>query len=65
MADTSCEVKNIDIVRETNAAVQIRTKTGYELWIPFSQVHKLTRSPTAGMSSVCMETWIAKKKGLI
>jgi hypothetical protein len=65
MADTSCEIKNIDILRETNAAVLIRTKDKNEMWIPFSQVYKLTHSPKQGESSITMECWIAKKKGLL
>lgn len=65
MADTSVIIKNIDILRETNAAVQIRTAKGVDYWIPFSQVHKLVRSPAKGESQIVMEGWIAKKKELV
>lgn len=65
MAITEVCIKNIDVLRETHAAVQIKTKNGDEHWIPFSQVEKIIRKPTAGDSSIYIESWIAKKKGLI
>ncbi len=65
MSDTTVTIKNIDIKHETNAAVQICTEEGELIWIPFSQVEKLVRSPHAGQSQIVLESWIAKKKGLL
>lgn len=33
-------------------------------WIPYSQVDKLTRSPTKGGDKIRMSRWIARKIGL-
>lgn len=64
MADTSCRIKDVTFIRETHAAIQICVGSKQPVWIPFSQVIKLERSPVPHQSSITMESWIAKKKGL-
>ena len=58
--DLSCEVK-----RETEKAILVMNyETGEELWLPISQVEKITRYPD-GTAVVSMTKWIATQKGLI
>jgi len=58
--ELSCEIK-----AETDKAVLLLDyATGKELWVPLSQVDRLTRYPD-GTAVVFMTAWIAKQKGLI
>ncbi len=61
---TSVEIKNVDLLRETEKAIQI-DYCGSKYWIPTSQIKKLTRSPKPAESSIVMSQWIAKLKDLI
>jgi hypothetical protein len=58
------ELEGCDIVWESDAAVLVETKEEVRLWIPLSQVMKITRRKEAKASSVRMTAWIAKQKGL-
>lgn len=61
MADEVVDLKDITVVRETNAAICIR-KDGVEHWLPFSQVESVHRN--GAKSWLVVKSWIAKKKGL-
>ena len=50
------------ILRETDAALLLETPDGEEVWLPFSQIDRITRGKD--FDSLEVSTWIAEKKGL-
>lgn len=48
---------------ETDNAVKV-SENGEAVWIPLSQISKITRHP-GGTASITMSRWIADKKGLL
>ena len=51
------------IVKETYAAILLRTTGGQQVWVPLSQVSRITRID--GGPVVRMTAWIAREKGFI
>jgi hypothetical protein len=58
------DLKDVTIVRETEAAIQIATDSGELVWLPLSQVEAIHRQ---GMNQdwLVVTRWIADKKGLL
>lgn len=59
-----------EFIHESPGAVLITDfATGERIWIPLSQVHKMTKRPPDDkgrvMGAIVMSAWVAKKKGLI
>jgi hypothetical protein len=51
--------------RETEKAMLITDhRTGEDVWLPLSQVDKVTRNPD-GTGDVTISRWIAAEKGLL
>lgn len=61
------ELAECEVLNETGSAALIATRANPDgVWIPFSQINKITKRFPADRytSSVRMTAWIAKKKGL-
>ena len=55
---------DVTIERETEKAMLVKLKDAKDgLWLPLSQVKKVTR-PATGYCTVVISAWIAKQKGL-
>lgn len=55
--------EGVTFMRETDAAIQVTTKDGEIIWLPFSQVESIERERD-GTGSITMTKWIAQQKGL-
>lgn len=58
------EAKAVEEMADTGAALLIRVD-GEQVWIPYSQIEKVTRYPGSKKVDVLMTAWIAQKRGLI
>lgn len=59
------ELTDCDVVAETEKAIKVTTDEHEDgVWLPLSQVDKITRATAERSSVVRMTAWIAKMKGL-
>lgn len=59
-------LRDAKIAKETDAAILvIEPATGEQIWIPLSQVDRISRKPNSDEADISMTIWIAKKKGLL
>jgi hypothetical protein len=58
------DLKNVTIVRETEAAIQVALDSGELVWIPLSQTEAIHRMGQ-GQDWLVITRWIADKKGLL
>lgn len=62
----SYELEDCEIEAETSKAILVSTEEHPDgIWLPLSQIDKITRSLNKRCSKVRMTAWIAKEKGLI
>ena len=55
---------NGSLIRETDEAILIDSdELSEQIWIPLSQVDRITRQPKSNAVEVTMTDWIAEKKG--
>lgn len=54
----------ITLGRETEKAVLVTMKDGQDMWMPLSQVRRMTKTKREGEDSMVISAWIAKEKGL-
>lgn len=52
------------LLHETDDAILIEVDDE-QMWIPFSQIERITRYPKSSACDIVMAAWLAKKKGLI
>ena len=55
----------VTLKKKTGRAALIRTTTGVELWMPFSQASELRDAKERETISVMMPMWLAEKKGFV
>jgi hypothetical protein len=75
--DEGYEVPNVEVVRETGAAICVRGRglssdpfglsdPNEEGWVPLSQLHKRSEVRNAGDKGLLViSTWLAEKRGLV
>lgn len=63
-----CKI-NVRMLRETDAAVLVRTDDGHEVWIPDSQIHEDSEvyvgcgNDSRPLTLICTQ-WIAEQKNI-
>lgn len=62
--DDVVDVKDVEILNETDSAILVRTEEGEEVWLPLSQVESIHRSTHKGGDWLVVKRWLAEKKGL-
>jgi len=55
----------VTLKKKTGRAALIRTTTGVEMWMPFSQASELREAKERDTISVMMPMWLAEKKGFV
>lgn len=52
------------LLHETDSAILIEVDDE-QIWLPFSQIERITRYPNGAVCDIVMSAWIARAKNLI
>jgi len=64
MSRDTVVLDDVEIVRETDAAILINTRDGTdEVWLPMSQVEEIHRN--GGRARLVVTAWVARERGLV